>query len=220
MSPFLIRYTTHAATLHRLGHTSVIPIIEGQKRPDTAPIDKVLAKSWPDVADGQILEDVEKIATTCPTGDGIGCVMDGRYVAIDNDIKIPPEVSPRDKRRISLASRNIGSLIKRNLGQGPIRHSEGEKRLHIYAQAEPNSVQTITGETVEIFASAKSKQVVLYGRHPSGNEYRWENDKGPANTGFSELPKVTLEQVYSVWEKIFTILTDEGLNRPKTSHMK
>lgn len=216
MSPIHIRFKNFAPTLYRLGHPSVIPIIEGQKRPDTHVISDVLAKSWPDIADGQTWEEVEKVAARCADGDGIGAVMDGRYVMIDSDIKIPPNVSPRDKRRISLAAHKVREITQRRLGHSPARRSECEKTLFIYAQKDPNTVETIAGDTVEIFATAKSKQLVLYGRHPSGNEYRWDNDKGPANTGFSQLTKVGPDQVYAAWREISIILSDEGLNKPRT----
>jgi hypothetical protein len=211
MTGIPVRYKTHATTVCRLGYSPPIPLVPGQKFPEAKTISSVTGKSWSHAGVDASFEEVKKMTVSCSREAGIGLVMDGRSVFLDKDITPPTSASAREILRITNVSNAIDQLIFNSLGTTLTRHSAGSKRLYIYRLQQADTVETNTGPGFEIFSKRKSKQVAIYGRHPSGNEYRWENNKGPANIGYSQIPVADPDVIEKVRHEVVSILRNEGL---------
>jgi hypothetical protein len=102
MSVLPVRYKTHATTICRLGYSPPVPLAPGKKFPDAGTIAAVTGKSWPEAGVDASFEEVMKMAASCSPEAGIGLVMEGRSVFLDNDIIPPVSASLSETRRISM----------------------------------------------------------------------------------------------------------------------
>ena len=162
-----VRFGSHAAHVHKNGWLPIVPVY-GKSG---------LERNWPMAGwEPPTREAVQRAALRHPTAN-IGLVMDGKTVVIDVD---------QTDLTMSAA---VADLAEDVLGYTPfVRVGSPPKWCRFYRA--DGLVPTTAGGGIEIFSAVGSKQVVLYGRHPSGREYAWVGDAEPLTHGWSEVPVV------------------------------
>jgi hypothetical protein len=163
----LVRFGSHAVHVHSNGWLPIVPVY-GKSG---------LERNWPMAGwEPPTREAVHRAALRHPTAN-IGLVMDGKTVAIDVD---EPDPS---------MSTAIADLAEDVVGYTPyVRIGSPPKWCRFYRA--DGLVPTTAGGSIEIFSAVGSKQVVIYGQHPSGREYTWVGDAEPLTHGWSEVPVV------------------------------
>jgi hypothetical protein len=178
----LIRFGTHAEIIRRNGFPWIIPAIE--KKPAAGvlhypqygfnPVDRIEFASW------------LKLNPLC----NISMVMSGRVVAADIDVLDEDLV----KELVALAIKWLGPVDFCRVGQAP--------KVMIFYRA-LDAIPTFAGAVIEIFCTAGSKQVLLFGRHPeTGGEYEWTGLCSPLSHRLEQMPGVRAAAVHNwilVW---------------------
>ena len=155
--PGAVRFGSHARELQLNGWRSIIPargkipLIENWPSFGAAPPDSHRLKIW---------------RATYPASN-IGLVLDDQTVAIDADISAE-NFSPPNTTQAKTLAHKVANLADTILGKTPfIRVGREPKWMRLYAAAD--TVPTMAGGPIEVFCTAGSKQVLLYGRHPDTN---------------------------------------------------
>lgn len=206
MSVARIRFGSHARALLANGWASIIPV--RGKFP--------VVTNW--AVFGTAHPSPEQIAAWIVAHPecGIGYVMCARVVAIDIDVC---DTRFRDKgftvkdaarEAVTLASK-IKTLAAEELGPiGFARQGLPPKVMLFYRAVD--AVPTIAGGPVEVFCTAGSKQVVLYGFHPEAvDEYRWVGSRQPLTHSVDTLHPVTAQQVIDFRVRALELCESSGL---------
>ena len=128
-------------------------------------------------------------------------VMSGHVVVVDIDVLDEDLV----KELLALAMKELGSLGWRRVGQAP--------KVSLFFRA-LDAIPTFAGAVIEIFCSAGSKQVLLFGRHPdTGGEYEWE-DCSPLSHRLEQMPGVYARQVIPFREQALKLVVASGYIKP------
>jgi hypothetical protein len=201
-----IRFGTHARAIFMNGWASIIPV--RGKVPDVL--------NWASYGAGPPSNQQIDVWIASHADRGVGCVMDGRFVALDVDI--------RDARfraqgfTVKDAEREAGDLVAKIKllaaeALGPIdfaRVGLPPKVMLLYAAAD--AVPTMAGGAVESFSAPGSKQVVLGGFHPEAvDEYRWVGRCSPVSHPFSALHSITAKQAMDFRVRAFELCEQAGL---------
>jgi Bifunctional DNA primase/polymerase, N-terminal len=189
-----LRFGSHAAHVHKNGWLPIVPVY-GKSG---------LEQNWPMAGwEPPTREAVQRAALRHPTAN-IGLVMDGKTVVIDVD---QPDWS---------MSAAIADLAEDVLGYTPfVRVGSPPKWCRFYRA--DGLVPTTAGSGVEIFSAVGSKQVVLYGRHPSGREYAWVGDAEPLTHGWSEVPVVAARALSDFRSEAIALCAGQVDARPSPS---
>jgi hypothetical protein len=184
------RFGDSAGQIYANGFRSIIPIKPGEKRP--------LCANWSVYGLESVARHQLNYWIRSGPQCGIGAVMTGNSVAVDIDIGADkfPDLEPQQAlaRAASLVDEitevalfRLGPADWRRIGMFP-------KALLLYRAQD--QIETRTGDTIEIFSTPGSKQVVLYGRHPdAGREYEWVGRCNPFDSTPADLPAVTSASV-------------------------
>jgi hypothetical protein len=190
-----IRFGTHADIIRRNGFPWIIPA--SGKNPAILrypeyglyPADRIEFASW------------LKLNPLC----NISMVMSGRVVAVDIDVLDEDLV----KELVALAIKWLGPVDFCRVGQPP--------KVMIFYRA-LDAIPTFAGAVIEIFCTAGSKQVLLFGRHPeTGGEYEWTGLCSPLSHRFEQLSGVRASEVIAFREQALEIVAGSGYIRPRPS---
>ena len=197
------RFGSHARAIMDNGWRSIIPVngkvplVEGWQAFGAAPPDDRRLKLW---------------RAAYPDAN-IGFVMDGQTVAIDADIAAG-NFSPPNATKATALARGLGKLADEILGKtGFVRVGLEPKWMRFYAAAD--TVPTLAGGPIEVFCAASSKQVLLYGLHPAGTEYRWTGKASPLTRSWARLPPVRAAQAAEFRRRAIEACDKGGFNFTK-----
>jgi hypothetical protein len=188
----LIRFGSHAEIIRRNGFPWIIPA--SGKSPailrypeyGLCPADRIEFASW---------------LKLHPLSN-ISLVMSGYVVVFDIDVLDEDLV----KEIIALAIKELGPIDFRRVGQAP--------KVSIFYRA-LDAIPTFAGAVIEIFCTAGSKQVLLFGTHPdTGGEYEWE-DCSPLSHRLEQMPGVRYSQVVVFRERALKLVAESGYIRPQ-----
>jgi len=136
-------------------------------------------------------------------GSNIG-LQGTRFPALDLDVDDP------------FLSKYLTAEAQRILGPAPIRLSRGDRRLLVYRATEPFTKMTLEinrkGTTHKAEVLAHGQQYLVTGTHPSGTEYRWEEDHRPLwDWRASTLTAITPADVMAFFAKVQETLVPRGV---------
>jgi len=188
----LVRFGTHAAIIRANGFPATIPSIG--KEP--------LIKRYPEYG----LHPADQIefdywVRVYPAA-SISLVMSGREVILDMDILNEDLI----KEILELALKMLGPIDFRRVGRAP--------KVSLFYRA-LDDIPTRVGLVIEIFSTAGTKQVLLYGRHPeTGGEYEWTGLGSPLTHRFEQMPRVRARQVAAFHDVALKLVADSGYVKP------
>jgi Bifunctional DNA primase/polymerase, N-terminal len=201
-----IRFGTHARAILMNGWRSIIPV----KGKAPAVLD------W--ASFGTTYPTSEQISawTVSHAECGIGCVMNGRFVAVDIDVcddrfrEFGFTVKDAAREALALVSK-IKALAVEALGLTDFaRVGLPPKVMLFYAAGD--AVPTMAGAAVEIFSAPGSKQVVIYGFHSEAvDEYQWVGSRQPLTHSIDTLSPITAKQAIDFRTEALVLCDQAGL---------
>ena len=189
----LVRFGSHAPVVWKNGFRSIVPATGKRPAPGVNdypqygfhPADKVERAWW-----------LKHHALA-----NIALVMSGGVVVIDNDVLDEDLI----KELLALAMETFGEIGWRRVGQAP-------KVSLFYRALDP--IATFAGAVIEVFCSAGSKLVLLFGRHPdTGGEYEWL-DCSPLTHRYEQMPGARAHQVAAYLEAAKALVKASGYIKP------
>jgi hypothetical protein len=189
----LTRFGPYAEIIRRNGFPWIIPAIEKRPAPGVNDYPQYGFHPADDIEFAWWLKHYDLA--------NIALVMSGSVVVFDLDVLDEDLI----KELLALAMKELGSLGWRRVGQAP--------KVSLFFRA-LDPIQTFAGAVIEVFCSAGSKLVLLFGRHPdTGGEYEWR-DCSPLSHRYEQMPGVHAHQVAAYLETAKALVKAAGYVKP------